>query len=198
MGNPVDPDGKHEMECQSCHGPMVIGSERVYDPTNRAGRARAPWYDMPTCQSCHQTANATTWLSNRSDYGTLAYNAATDKRFASNDNTPQPGISLYRFSVGHGNLQCEACHNSTHAEFTSKPSPQFAERQPARDRGAGIRGGDPRVHGMSRDGPSDQGGPHGMHTLVSPGSPPSDAVNSSNRADCLYCHGSTSAGSPWR
>ena len=43
----------------------------------------------------------------------------TDARFATNPNVPAPGFNLYRFSKGHGGLQCEACHGSTHAEYTS-------------------------------------------------------------------------------
>lgn len=39
--------------------------------------------------------------------------------FATNPDTPAPGKSLYRFSKGHGGLQCEACHGSTHAEIPS-------------------------------------------------------------------------------
>ena len=42
-----------------------------------------------------------------------------NQRFATNPNTPATGISLYRFSSGHGGLQCSACHGSTHAEFPS-------------------------------------------------------------------------------
>ncbi len=30
---------------------------------------------------------------------------------------PAAGFSLYRFSTGHGGLQCAACHGSTHAEY---------------------------------------------------------------------------------
>ena len=42
-----------------------------------------------------------------------------NQTFATNPDTPAPGLSLYRFSTGHGGLQCSACHGSTHAEFPS-------------------------------------------------------------------------------
>ena len=156
---------------------------------------------MPTCQSCHQNGQRNTVaFTINPTYGTLAYNAATDKRFASNDNTPAAGISLYRFSVGHGNLQCEACHNSTHAEFTSKPSPggnslnDNLRAIEAQGYAAAIR----ECTACHATVPSTtNGGPHGMHTIGSSWvASHHDSVNSSNRADCFYCHGSTSAGSP--
>ena len=80
--------------------------------------AREGWFDMPTCQACHHDGIRETVAINAD--GT--FKTWTDTRFASNADTPSPGWSLFRFSTGHGNLQCEACHNSTHAEFTDKPS----------------------------------------------------------------------------
>ena len=38
---------------------------------------------------------------------------------ATNPDVPASGLSLYRFSAGHGGLQCSACHGSTHAELPS-------------------------------------------------------------------------------
>jgi hypothetical protein len=102
--------GAKEIECQSCHGPM----------TNLASTARRGWLDVPNCQSCH----VGTAVSNG---GTVIYTSAfssgntvrttTDTTFATNANTPSTGLSMYRFSRGHGGLQCEACHGSTHAIF---------------------------------------------------------------------------------
>ncbi|MCU0788118.1 MAG: Ig-like domain-containing protein, partial [Verrucomicrobia bacterium] len=42
-----------------------------------------------------------------------------DQTFATQPDIPAAGISLYRFSAGHGGLQCSACHGSTHAIFPS-------------------------------------------------------------------------------
>jgi len=76
----------------------------------------------PKCQSCH-TGTAT------SNSGQIRFNSVfdsggaervpADATFATQPNTPAAGLSLYRFSSGHGGLQCAACHGSTHAEFPS-------------------------------------------------------------------------------
>ncbi len=107
MGGAIAADGSMEMQCQSCHGNMsLVGS------TNRTG-----WLDEPLCQSCHSG----TAVNNN---GQIRYTSvftdtnwtvrtAVDQTFAINN------LALYRFSVGHGGLQCEACHGSTHAEFPS-------------------------------------------------------------------------------
>ena len=110
MGSAVNPDGSAAMQCQSCHGQMAaVGS------TSRQG-----WFEEPACQGCH-TGTAT---SNAGQIRfTSVFDAAGNMRqpanqlFATNADTPAPGLSLYRFSQGHGGLQCEACHGSTHAEF---------------------------------------------------------------------------------
>ena len=110
MGSAVAPDGSMEMQCQSCHGRMLT----VGNP------ARTGWLDEPNCQACH-TGTAT------SNSGQIVYTSVFDfgqhmrlpanQIFATNPNTPAAGKSLYRFSKGHGGMQCEACHGSTHAEF---------------------------------------------------------------------------------
>jgi hypothetical protein len=186
MGNPVDAGGKHVMECQSCHGSMLtVGNA-----------ARNGWFDVPTCQSCHHDGTRET-VAIKPD-GT--FKVWSDPRFASNDNTPQPGTSLYRFSTGHGNLQCESCHNSTHAEFTDKPSANGNQVNDnlraieAQGYAAAIR----ECTACHATTPrSTNGGPHGMHEIGSSWvSRHEGVVNGTNRSDCFYCHGSTSAGSP--
>ncbi len=110
MGSAIARDGTMSMQCQSCHGSMSqVGS------LNRVG-----WFMEPNCQGCH-TGHAT------SNNGQIRYTSvfetngamrvATNQTFATQPNTPAPGLSLYRFSAGHGGLQCSACHGSTHAEF---------------------------------------------------------------------------------
>ncbi|RME91451.1 MAG: hypothetical protein D6766_11855, partial [Verrucomicrobia bacterium] len=110
MGDSVAADGSRAIQCQSCHGSMSA----VGDP------AREGWLDMPNCQACH-TGTAT------HNNGQIRYTTAlepsgqlrqaVDATFATQPDTPAPGVSLYRFSTGHGGLQCEACHGSTHAEY---------------------------------------------------------------------------------
>ena len=186
MGNPVDTTGKHLMECQSCHGGLGTVSNA----------ARQGWFDMPTCQSCHHDGKRETVAINAN--GT--FKTWADTRFASNPNTPSTGWSLFRFSTGHGKLQCEACHNSTHAEFTNQPSANGNQTNDnltaikAQGYAAAIR----ECLVCHTTMPSSaNGGPHGMHNLGQSwvGSH-HDAFNSVSKTSCTYCHGTTSSGSP--
>jgi len=186
MGNPVDSTGQHTMECQSCHGSMeTVGNT-----------AREGWFDMPTCQSCHHDGKREQVAINTD--GT--FKSWGDTRFASNADTPSAGWSLFRFSTGHGKLQCEACHNSTHAEYTSKAS---ANNNQVNDNinsietqgyAASIRECTVCHTNMPN---SINGGPHGMHNLgESWVKGHHDAFNSTPKSTCYYCHGTTSSGSP--
>ncbi|MDD2828334.1 MAG: hypothetical protein PHW18_02030 [Sulfuricurvum sp.] len=111
MGNAKNANGSNAIDCQSCHGKM--------SDVGKSGREG--WLDQPNCQQCHDrtaaTANFTRFTSVFSSPGTLR--ATIDTKFATTANTPMAGKSLYRFSKGHGNLQCEACHGATHAEYPS-------------------------------------------------------------------------------
>lgn len=186
MGNPVDSTGRHTMECQSCHGSMLtVGNQ-----------AREGWFDMPTCQSCHHDGQRETVAINPD--GT--FKSWTDARFASNADTPSAGWSLFRFSTGHGNMQCEACHNSTHAEYTDKPS---ANGNEVNDNQGAImaQGYAAAIRECTVCHPtmpsSINGGPHGMHNLGQAWvTSHHDAFNSTSKSTCYYCHGTTSTGSP--
>jgi hypothetical protein len=201
MGNPIDPSdsSKHLMECQSCHGSMkVVGSAQMADPSTGSLRARSPWFDMPTCQTCHQNGQRyTTALTVNATNNTFAYRSSTDPRFATNTDKPGPGLSMYRFSVGHGQLQCAACHNSTHAEFTSKTADNSTNDNLRAIETQGYSAALRECTACHATAPtSAKGGPHGMHYLGSAWvKDHHDVVSSSNKADCLYCHGATSAGS---
>ena len=182
MGNPVDSTGKHSMECQSCHGSMAtVGNA-----------AREGWFDMPTCQSCHHDGKRETVAINAN--GT--FKTWTDTKFASNANTPSTGWSLYRFSTGHSNLQCEACHNSTHAEFTNVPSVSNNQVNDnlqaikAQGYAAAIR--ECTVCHTTMPNTA-TGGPHGLHSI---GQTWVSGHQHASKNDCSYCHGTTSAGSP--
>jgi hypothetical protein len=189
MGGAVAPDGSMEMQCQSCHGNMsAVGSS-----------SRVGWFMEPNCQSCH-TGTAT------SNNGKIRYTSsfetngavrvATNQTFATNPDTPASGLSLFRFSRGHGGLQCEACHGSTHAEF------------PATHRNDNIRNEKIQGHaGMMIECtachtamPSTiTSGPHGMHPLgdnwalnhgdLFEGAPPA-----ATRQQCQVCHGAAYRG----
>ena len=188
MGNPVDGAGKHTMECQSCHGSMLtVGN-----------KAREGWFDMPTCQACHHDGKRETVAINAGG----SFKSWTDSRFASNDNTPATGWNLYRFSTGHGKLQCQACHGSTHAEFTSKPSASGNQVNDnlravqAQGYAAAIR----ECKACHASVPqTNTGGPHGMHEIGSSFvTRHHDVVPGSLTvpSECAYCHGTTSSGSP--
>ena len=186
MGNAVNSTNKHAMECQSCHGSMLTV----------ANASREGWFDMPTCQSCHHDGKRETVAINAD--GT--FKSWADRRFASNPDTPAQGVSLFRFSTGHGKLQCEACHNSTHAEYTNLPSASGNQVNDnlqaikAQGYAAAIR----ECTVCHATMPSSiNGGPHGMHQIgQSWVSKHEGAFDSVNKESCFYCHGATSSGSP--
>jgi hypothetical protein len=181
MGGAVAPDGTLEMQCQSCHGSMSqVGA------LNRVG-----WFMEPNCQSCH-TGTAT------SNNGQIRYTSVftdtngtvrvpVNSTFATRPNTPAPGISLFRFSAGHGGLQCEACHGSTHAEFPATHRNDNL-RNIALQGHAGVMVECTACHLTSPV--TVAGGPHGMHPVgqawvdAHP-----DTVESSGATQCRACHG---------
>jgi hypothetical protein len=190
MGGAIANDGSMAMQCQSCHGNMTqVGSS-----------SRVGWFMEPNCQSCH-TGTAT------SNNGQIRYASSFDTNgleripvnhlFATESNTPAAGISLYRFSKGHGGLQCSACHGSTHAEF------------PATHRNDNLR--NERIQGhagvmiectschtsMPANSTTASAGPHGMHPIGANWvSFHHDAIhNDADRQKCAACHGADYRGS---
>ena len=186
MGRAVASSGSLKMQCQSCHGNMsAVGSA-----------SRVGWFMEPNCQSCH-TGTAT------SNNGKIRYPScfetngsvrlATNQTFATNPDTPASGLSLYRFSRGHGGLQCEACHGSTHAEF------------PATHRNDNLRNEQIQGHaGMMIECtachtamPSTiTGGPHGMHPVGNDWAlnhgdlfEGEGTTPAATRQQCQVCHG---------
>jgi hypothetical protein len=162
--------------CQNCHGNMAdVGNT-----------ARTGWLDQPNCQACHHDGLRETVGVNANGKP----KTWTDTRFATNANTPATGFSLYRFSKGHGGLQCEACHGATHAEYPSTHSQDNALSIGLQGH-AGTVAECTACHATMPTTVS--GGPHGMHTT-------GDAwVNSHEHADktgCTSCHGADYRGSP--
>ena len=180
MGNLKTSSGGNLIECQSCHGSL----------SNVAVATRSGWLDEPACQSCH-TGTAT------SNSGQIVYTSvfssgtivrmAKDATFATNANTPAAGLSLYRFSKGHGGLQCEACHGSTHAEYVSSivnDNVQSVNLQ-------GHAGTLAECTACHASVPSTvNGGPHGLHP-VGPSwvSAHPDQAEHNGTASCQPCHG---------
>jgi hypothetical protein len=180
MGNAVDAQGIPTMGCQSCHGNMT----KVGDP------ARVGWLEEPNCQACHYNGTRTDNALDAS--GRLV--VPTDKRFATNANAPAAGFSLFRFSKGHGGLQCEACHGATHAEYPSSHDNDNLQSIALQGYAGTIR--ECAVCHATAPLTTD-GGPHGMHTIgaawvTSHGS----RTEGQGAAACAYCHGADYRGSP--
>jgi hypothetical protein len=180
MGTAVASDGSLAIQCQSCHGSMsAVGSS-----------SRQGWLQEPTCQSCH-TGTAT------SNNGQIRYTSALESSgmprtpanntFATTPDMPAAGLSLYRFSRGHGLLQCEACHNSTHAEFPSHERNDNIHTMNLQGH-AGMISDCVTCHNTQPNTTS--GGPHGMHPLGQQWASNHDgAVERGGAAQCQTCHG---------
>lgn len=180
MGSAVAADGSMEMQCQSCHGTL----SQVGSPS------RVGWFMEPNCQSCHTgTASHNNGQIRYTSVFTDANGTVrtpVDQTFATTPNTPAAGLSLYRFSVGHGGLQCSACHGSTHAEFPSS----HANDNIASTEIQGHKGVIGECTACHTTAPTTaNGGPHGMHPVGSTWiSNHHDMING-NLAACQACHG---------
>ena len=186
--NPVNPDGTLALQCQSCHGSITaIGA---------AGRQG--WLDLPNCQSCH-TGTAT------SNNGSLRFTSAFDTNglprqavnmtFATQPNTPSPGLSSYRFSRDHGGLKCAACHGPSHAELlSSQANDNIQSQQLQSPTGGGMLTACMDCHLSTFTNRT--GGPHGMHPVDGQWAAGHDT---GNRSQCQACHGTAStSGSQYR
>ncbi len=180
MGNSVAPDGTMDIQCQNCHGSMsAVGAS-----------TRTGWLEEPNCQACH-TGTAVT------NSGQIRYTSAltspgalrtpADTTFATNPDTPAAGFSLYRFSTGHGGLQCESCHGSTHAEFPSSHANDNVQSTELQGH-VGMLIECATCHSPVPSTVS--GGPHGMHPVGQAwvGAHP-NAVESGGSSQCRNCHG---------
>ena len=185
MGSAVAPDGTMSMQCQACHGGMT----QVGSPT------RVGWFQEPNCQSCH--TGTATHNNGQIRYTSVfdasgAQRVAVDNTFATNNDTPATGLSLYRFSKGHGGLQCSACHGSTHAEFPAA-DPNDNLRNEQIQGHAGVVAECTACHTTSPA--TVNGGPHGMHPVGQAWvNGHHDAVSQVGAAACRACHGTDSRG----
>jgi hypothetical protein len=179
MGDAVDASGNALMSCQSCHGNMVaVGA------ANRVG-----WLQEPSCQACHFDGKRTTSALDAS--GHLVQ--PTDTRFATNPNTPATGFSLFRFSKGHGGMQCEACHGATHAEYPSSHVNDNIQSISLQGYAGTVRECTACHAALPT---STSGGPHGMHSIGQGWvNSHGDRVEGSAAAACAYCHGANYRGS---
>jgi hypothetical protein len=184
MGTAVALDGTLAMQCQACHGSMSV----VGDPL------RTGWLQEPACQQCH-TGTATSnngQIRYTSAFDGGAPRVAVDDTFATNPETPGAGLSLFRFSKGHGGLQCEACHGSTHAEF---PTTHLSDNLQSLDLQGhvGTLGECSACHSAA---PAfGLLGPHGMHPIGQPWvNAHGDFTEINGYVICQPCHGTDYAG----
>lgn len=177
MGAAKDSSGNQIMQCQSCHGTMSdIGNS-----------GRTGWLDEPNCQVCHQGGQRyTSALVNGS------MRSVMDTRFATTPNTPAAGRSLYRFSTGHGNLQCSSCHGSTHAVYPTS----HAQDNMLSEKVQGHSGTVAECTACHTTTPSTTtGGPHGMHSVGQAWVSDHQDVAERDATQCTTCHGSDYRGS---
>lgn len=180
MGAATTPDGSMVMQCQSCHGGMAAVGKA----------ARVGWLEQPSCQNCH-TGTAlrnSGQIRYTSAFGTNGLpRAALDPTFATNPNTPSAGLDLYRYSKGHGGMQCEACHGSTHAEYPSSHASDNVQSIQLQ----GHSGVLAECSACHKSVPSTvAGGPHGMHPIGQNWvERHGDAAEDGRAAQCRACHG---------
>jgi hypothetical protein len=170
----------NQTACYNCHGNLA-----------KVGAAsRNGWLDVPSCQMCHTSgARYPTTFDNFGNF-----RAAADLTFATNPNVPSAGFSLYRFSAGHGNLYCSACHGSQHAEY-----PTLQDNDNVSSINLQGYAGQIRECGVCHSAvPTTQtGGPHGMHTVGSNWvSSHRSYAHGSGYTACAYCHGANYTGTP--
>jgi PKD repeat protein len=155
--------------------------------------SRVGWFMEPNCQGCH-TGTATSnngqirYTSVFTDTNYSNVRVPVNQTFATPANTPAPGISLYRFSAGHGGLQCSACHGSTHAEFPATHANDNARNIQIQGH-AGVMAECTACHvSMSVSSTTAAGGPHGMHPIGAAWAKDHhDFIGDLN--NCRACHG---------
>jgi hypothetical protein len=167
------------IECKDCHGSMLAVGRNT----------REPWVDEPRCESCH-TGDAVSHLGGNlrlsqawdGDIDIATPRLAVNKRFAENTNT------LYRNSLGHGDVACEGCHGSTHAIWPNALA--SANDNTAAIQLQGHAGSISECSACHASLPLTLNGPHGMHNVNSTGwNLGHDDFYENNPKACRACHG---------
>ncbi len=178
MGDAKDANGNLAMQCQSCHGDMKAVGDK-----NREG-----WLDEPNCQACHHDGKQET---SAIDPATNTLRHVIDTRFATNIDTPAAGKSLYRYSKGHGDLQCEACHGATHAIYPAHNADNLLSE--------GVQGHSGTISECTACHTTvpktNTGGPHGMHSVGQSWVKDHEDVAERDATQCKACHGQDYKGS---
>jgi hypothetical protein len=167
------------IECKDCHGStLAVGSD-----------SREPWVDEPRCESCH-TGDALSHLGDGirlsqawdGDIDIATPRLAVNKRFAENNDT------LYRNSLGHGEIACEGCHGSTHAIWPNALA--SANDNLAAIQLQGHTGSIIECSACHTSLPLTLNGPHGMHNVNSTGwNLDHEDFYEKNPNACQACHG---------
>ena len=181
------------LSCQDCHGGMLaVGG--VYPL--KSGQTRKPWQDLPKCQSCH-TGDAMDYQGT-SMIRRIAFDpddkAATplladNKRFAESD------TNLYRFSSGHGGMDCTSCHGSPHAIWPN--ADDNANDNVAAKQIQGYAGTITECTSCHTKNslPMTLAGPHGMHNVNDPRwTEDHGDFYEDNPRSCQSCHGANLEG----
>jgi len=172
--------GKEGISCQDCHGTMsAVGS-----------KTREGWLDEPNCQSCHQNGQRYEVAVTNKLTGTLR--EAIDNRFATTPNVPMAGKSLYRYSKGHGDLTCSACHGSTHAIYPSSHLEDNLQSITIQGHEGTIAECTSCHSTMPRTAYE---GPHGLHSIDAWWVDEHGDYAEKNLASCAACHGKEYLGS---
>ena len=179
MGKAVAADGSLAMQCQGCHGKM----------SDVGDASRVGWLEQPNCQSCH-TGTAT------DNNGQIRYDSvfepngdvrqAVNQTFATDTDVPAAGFSLYRFSFGHGELSCLACHGSTHAIFPASHPNDNIQNQDLQGH-EGTLAECTACHVTTPN--TDSGGPHGLHPIGQSWIQGHKDAADQDDTPCQDCHG---------
>jgi len=192
MGSAIAADGSMEMQCQSCHGNMsAVGSS-----------SRVGWIMEPNCQACHVGTATNNPIRYTTVFDSPGHTRVpTDRTFATTLNTPPTSnppldLSLYRFSIGHGGLQCSACHGSTHAEFPSSHANDNLRNIRLQGH-AGVMVECTACHTTMPN--TITNGPHGLHPIdnnwaLNHGDLFEGSPARATRAQCRLCHGTNDRG----
>ncbi len=169
MGSAKNPDGTSKLECQSCHGSMYkVGEE-----------GRQGWMDLPKCQNCHYKADDGTYVRD-----TSALDASGN--FKQRTGIFSTGGGLYKLSATHG-MRCESCHGSTHCEYPStEPNDNV---QSIMLQGYAGMVAECRACHVKAMPFSDNGGPHGLHTIGQLYVNTHFKAAPADPSPCKVCHG---------
>jgi len=178
MGKAKKANGNSLLQCQSCHGSML----KVGAP------GRTGWIDLPSCHYCHYLSDATgSYVRDTSVFDPSGNYRQVTSIFTT-------GPSLYKVSAGgHGNMQCEACHGSTHAEYATSEANDNVQSIIFQGHKGTIAECSVCHRSFSLPITKD-GGPHGLHTIGQAWVNNHHGFAADNLTQCATCHGNNYRG----